>query len=233
MSALIELKEIRKTYGDEEAPVHVLHGIDLRIDPGEFLAIVGPSGSGKSTLMNILGCLDVPTSGKYFLGDRNVAELSEDELATVRGEYVGFVFQSFNLLPITVYKNVELPLVYHSKVSVAERRELVEDALRLADVPEDRWQHHPNALSGGQRQRVAIARALVARPSLILADEPTGNLDSKTGEHVLKTFKDINKKRGTTLVVITHDPSVAKQANRIVRIKDGYLSHAAHNTLES
>jgi putative ABC transport system ATP-binding protein len=231
MTPVIELQQIRKTYGDEESPVHVLHGIDLKVDPGEFLAIVGPSGSGKSTLMNILGCLDVPSSGKYLLNGENVGELSEDELATVRGEKVGFVFQSFNLLPVTVYKNVELPLIYHTKVSVSERREMIEDALRLADVPEDRWHHHPNALSGGQRQRVAIARALVARPSILLADEPTGNLDSKTGEHVLKTFHDINKKRGTTLLVITHDPSVAKQANRIVRIKDGYLSHAAHNTL--
>lgn len=232
MSPIIELQSIRKSYGDEAMPVHVLHGIDLAVESGEFLALVGPSGSGKSTLMNILGCLDVPTSGKYFLDGQNVATLTEDELATVRGERVGFVFQSFNLLPITVYKNVELPLLYHSKVSVAERRELVEDALRLADVPEDRWDHHPNALSGGQRQRVAIARALVARPNIVLADEPTGNLDSKTGEHVLKTFHDINKKRGTTLIVITHDNAVAKQANRIVRIKDGYLSNASHNTLE-
>jgi len=232
MSPVIELQQIRKTYGDEGTPVHVLHGIDLIVEPGEFLALVGPSGSGKSTLMNILGCLDVPTSGKYFLSGENVAELSEEELARVRGERVGFVFQSFNLLPVTVYKNVELPLLYHSKIAVADRRELVEDALRLADVPEDRWHHHPNALSGGQRQRVAIARALVARPSIVLADEPTGNLDSKTGDHVLKTFREINQKRGTTLIVITHDPSVARQANRIVRIKDGYLSHAAHNTLE-
>ncbi len=232
MSFVIELQKIRKTYGDEEAPVHVLHGIDLTVEAGEFLAVVGPSGSGKSTLMNILGCLDVPTSGKYFLNGRNVADFSEDELAMVRGEDVGFVFQSFNLLPITVYKNVELPLIYHSKITLSERRAMVEDALRLADVPEERWDHHPNTLSGGQRQRVAIARALVARPSILLADEPTGNLDSKTGEHVLKTFHDINKKRGTTLLVITHDPSVAKQANRIVRIKDGNLTHAPHNTLE-
>lgn len=232
MKPIIELKQIRKSYGLAETAVRVLHGIDLTVKEGEYLAIIGPSGSGKSTLMNILGCLDVPSSGEYFLNGENVAQLTEDELATVRGERVGFVFQSFNLLPITVYKNVELPLIYHHKISVAERKELVEDALRLADVPEDRWHHHPNELSGGQRQRVAIARALVARPNIVLADEPTGNLDSKTGEHVLKTFSDINKKRGTTLLVITHDPSVAKQANRIVRIKDGYLSHAAHNTLE-
>lgn len=231
MNALIELHQIRKTYGTEETPVHVLHGIDLAVDAGEYLAIIGPSGSGKSTLMNILGCLDVPSSGKYFLNGKNVAELSEDDLARVRAEYIGFVFQSFNLLPMTVYKNVELPLIYHSGISSGERKEMVEDALRLADVPEDRWQHHPNALSGGQRQRVAIARALVARPSIILADEPTGNLDSKTGEHVLKTFQEINQKRGSTLVVITHDVHVAKQARRIVRIKDGYLSHASKDAL--
>lgn len=224
MTPLIELNQIRKTYGDGETSVRVLHGIDLKIEPGEYVAIIGPSGSGKSTLMNILGCLDTPSSGKYLLNGKNVADLTEDELAKVRAENVGFVFQSFNLLPMTVYKNVELPLIYHSQIGKAERKALVEDALRLADVPHDRWHHHPSELSGGQRQRVAIARALVAQPSILLADEPTGNLDSKTGAHVLSTFQAINEKRGATLIVITHDINVAKQAKRVVQIKDGYLT---------
>jgi putative ABC transport system ATP-binding protein len=224
--AVIALQQIQKSYGEGASITPVLHGIDLSVAPGEFLALMGPSGSGKSTLMNILGCLDVPSSGNYILEGRNVAQLSEDELAWVRSEFIGFVFQSFHLLPMTVYKNVELPLMYHSRFKPRDRKKLVTEALNLADVPQDRWDHQPNELSGGQRQRVAIARALVTKPSLILADEPTGNLDSRTGEHILQTFRDINRTLRTTLLVITHDPHVAAQADRVVHIKDGYLLHA-------
>ncbi len=190
---LIECNKLTKSYwlGKEEVPI--LKGIDLHIKEGEFVAIMGPSGSGKSTLMNVLGCLDSPTAGDYILGGKNVSSMDEDELAGVRAELIGFVFQSFNLLPISVYKNIELPLIYHPHIPPSERKAHIEEALELAQVPRDRWRHKPGELSGGQRQRVAIARALVTHAPLILADEPTGNLDSKTGEMILKAFRDINK----------------------------------------
>ncbi len=227
MTNLIECKNLKKSYwlGGEEVPV--LRGIDLHIKQGEFVAVIGPSGSGKSTLMHLLGCLDSPSSGEYNFEGHDVARLSEDSLASLRSEKIGFVFQSFNLLPVSVYKNIELPLIYNKKIPAAERRALVEDALHLAQVPENRWKHTPGELSGGQRQRVAIARALVARPALILADEPTGNLDSKTGEMILNAFRDINA-RGNTIVMITHDLNVAKKADRIVSIQDGLLKNE-HN----
>lgn len=211
--------------GHEEVPI--LKGIDLHILKGEFIAIMGPSGSGKSTLMNLLGCLDSPSSGDYILEGKEISEMDEDELALVRSEKIGFVFQSFNLLPISVYKNIELPLIYNALIPAAQRREHIEEALNLAQVPKDRWKHLPGELSGGQRQRVAIARALVTKAPLILADEPTGNLDSKTGEMILKAFRDINK-AGRTIVMITHDLNVAKKADRVVSIKDGLLKHEAY-----
>ncbi len=223
MKNVIECREIRKNYEMGSETVHVLRGVDLYVKEGEFLAVMGPSGSGKSTLMNILGCLDSPTSGSYFLNGLDVSKMNEDELALVRSQEIGFVFQSFNLLAIPVYNNVELPLIYNSSVASSERKALVEAALNLGQVPEDRWNHKPNELSGGQRQRVAIARALVGHPSIILADEPTGNLDSKTGEHILKSFREINAKEGKTIIMITHDLHVAKRADRIITLKDGLL----------
>ena len=227
MKNLIECNDLRKSYwmGNEEVPI--LKGINLHIKEGEFVAIMGPSGSGKSTLMNMLGCLDSPTSGAYILSGEDVSTMEEDALAAVRAEKIGFVFQSFNLLPISVYKNIELPLIYHPHIPPSQRKEHIEDALRLAQVPEDRWRHKPGELSGGQRQRVAIARALVTRAPLILADEPTGNLDSKTGEMILKAFREINK-TGKTIIMITHDLHIAKTADRIVSIKDGLLQHETY-----
>lgn len=226
---MIECRNITKTYriGDVEAVV--LKGVSFTIRDGEFVAIMGPSGSGKSTLMHILGCLDTPTSGTYELDGRDVSKLSDDELADIRKKKIGFVFQSFNLLSrATVLRNVMLPLVY-AEVPRAKREAQAEHALRAAGLDEDRWNHLSNQLSGGQMQRVAIARALVNNPALILADEPTGNLDTKTGEIVLGTFQELNHKHQHTIVLITHEPYVAEHADRIIHIQDGLILEDKEN----
>jgi len=218
---LIECKNITKVYKNE-VETWALRGVSFSVDEGEFVAIVGPSGSGKSTLMHILGCLDTPSSGQYFFEGKEVSKLSEEELAEIRKKKVGFVFQMYNLLPrTTVFKNVELPLIYEN-LSKKEREERVKKALMAVAFPEEFWFHLSNQLSGGMQQRVAIARALVNNPKLILADEPTGNLDSKTGDVVLKTLIDLNKK-GHTLIIVTHELYVAQYAKRIIALKDGQI----------
>ncbi len=204
--------------------MHVLKGIDLDIQRGEYVALMGPSGSGKSTLMNLLGCLDTPTSGTYVLADRDVSRMGEQELAEVRNQEIGFVFQTFNLIPRqTALDNVALPLVY-AGIGKEERLERAAEVLRSVGLG-DRMHHQPNQLSGGQRQRVAIARALVNKPSLILADEPTGNLDSTTSDEILKLFDEIHA-AGNTLVVVTHEEDVARHAKRVIRLRDGVIADA-------
>jgi putative ABC transport system ATP-binding protein len=218
---MIELEGIKKSYqmGDVEMPV--LHGIDLTIDDGDMVAIMGPSGSGKSTLMNILGCLDVPTRGEYWLDGTNVARLTEDQQALVRGRKIGFIFQSFNLIPrTTAIANVELPLTY-AHLRRGERRQRARRALELVGLA-DREDHRPNELSGGQQQRVAIARALATGPRLLLADEPTGNLDAHSTDEVLGMFDELNAE-GRTVVVITHETEVAHHARRLVQFSDGRI----------
>ena len=203
--------------------VHALQDINLEIAHGEYVAIMGPSGSGKSTLMNLIGCLDAPTSGRYWLNGRLVSELDDDELAHVRNREIGFVFQTFNLLPrSSALSNVELPLVYRG-IAPARRREMAREALHLVEL-DHRTAHRPSELSGGQRQRVAIARALVGNPSIMLADEPTGNLDSATGAEILRLFERLHQE-GRTLVVVTHEQDVAQNAHRILHIRDGKLAH--------
>lgn len=219
----IRCQDIKKVYKNDGATTEVLKGVSFDIAAGEFVSIMGPSGSGKSTLMHILGALDIATSGTYFLDGKDISCFSEDELAHIRSKKIGFVFQSFNLLPrTTVLRNVVLPLLYQ-EVPEAERLSRAASALRSVGLNEDRWQYYSNQLSGGQIQRVAIARALVNNPSLILADEPTGNLDTKTGELVLQTFEQLNREEGHTIVLITHEPEVAAHADRTLLIRDGLL----------
>jgi putative ABC transport system ATP-binding protein len=224
---LICLRDLYKTYHVGEIDVPALRGIDLTVHHGEYMAIMGPSGSGKSTLMNVIGCLDTPSKGEYWLVGENVSTLNDNELASIRNRQIGFVFQTFNLLPrANALHNVELPLIY-AGVSPAERKERSREALKAVGLGE-RMHHKPAELSGGQRQRVAIARALVTRPSLILADEPTGNLDSATGEEILQMF-DVLSQQGNTLIVVTHEEFVAARAARVVRLLDGKIQSDTKN----
>ncbi|MCL5006927.1 MAG: ABC transporter ATP-binding protein [Patescibacteria group bacterium] len=229
MKQVIDCREIRKTYDNGGLKTEVLKGITFSVTEGEFVAIMGPSGSGKSTLMHIIGALDTPTSGEYFLDGKDLSKLSDDELADIRREKIGFVFQAFNLLPrASVLRNVALPLIYEG-VAKEKREEIAKAALRESAFPEGFWLYHSNQLSGGMMQRVAIARALVNSPSIVLADEPTGNLDSKTGEMVLRTFQSLNENGGKTIVLITHEPYVAEHADRIIHILDGQIISDSKN----
>ena len=227
---LVELKDIRKSFSMGREEVEILHGISLSVEKGEFLAMMGPSGSGKSTTMNILGCLDKPTSGTYFLNGQNINDLESDELAVIRNRTIGFVFQGFNLLQKTsALENVELPLLY-AGMQKKERRERAKEALIQMGL-EDRLYHEPTQLSGGQQQRVAIARGIVNRAPILMADEPTGNLDSKTSDEIMGLFKKINEKEGTTILLVTHEPDVAAYAKRIVHFKDGMITSDEPNRM--
>ncbi len=218
---LINIKNLKRDFQLGSETIHVLKGIDLQINKGEYVALMGPSGSGKSTLMNLLGCLDTPTSGTYILNEKDVSQMHDDDLAEIRNKEIGFVFQTFNLLPrTTALDNVALPMIY-AGYSKSERNERATEVLTQVSLA-DRMDHHPNQLSGGQRQRVAIARALVNKPSIILADEPTGNLDSKTSDEILTLFNDLHK-NGNTVILITHEECVAQNAHRIIRLRDGII----------
>ena len=218
---LIEIKDLSKTYVLGEIEVPALKNTNISINKNEYVAIMGPSGSGKSTLMNIIGCLDVPSSGDYILNQQNVSNLSDDQLAVIRNKEIGFVFQTFNLLPrADALHNVELPLIYNGTPRV-KRKQLAREALENVGLG-DRADHKPNELSGGQRQRVAIARALINKPSIILADEPTGNLDSKTGEEIMKIFTELNSS-GHTIILVTHEEYIANNSKRIIRLLDGFV----------
>ena len=219
---VIKTQELAKVYEMGAEQVHALRGVDVEIRKGEYVAIMGPSGSGKSTLMNLIGCLDSPSSGKYWLAGRLVSDLDDDELAYIRNKEIGFVFQTFNLLPrATALHNVELPLIYNGTPS-EERIEKAKKALERVDLV-DRMHHKPNELSGGQRQRVAIARALVNSPSIVLADEPTGNLDSKTGDEIMNLFRSLHA-QGNTIILVTHEHDIAQHAHRIIYIRDGRIA---------
>jgi len=218
---VIQVEELWKTYEMGAEQLHALRGVSLEIKKGEYVAIMGPSGSGKSTLMNLIGCLDTPSKGKYWLAGRLVSELNDDELAYIRNKEIGFVFQTFNLLArATALHNVELPMIYNGTPS-HERLERAKAALKQVDLT-DRMMHKPNELSGGQRQRVAIARALVNSPSILLADEPTGNLDSATGEEIMTLFARLHQ-QGNTIILVTHEPDIAAHAHRVIRLRDGKI----------
>src|SRR5690348_2175557 len=220
-TSLISMRNIWKTYQMGTESVHALHGVSFDIPRGEYIAIIGPSGSGKSTLMNLIGCLDTPTQGQYWLNGKNVSEMDDDELARIRNQEVGFVFQTFNLLArATALHNVELPLIYGG-VSASKRHEMAQQALRSVDLAE-RMMHKPNELSGGQRQRVAIARALVNHPSILLADEPTGALDSHTSMEIMDLFERLHSE-GNTIIVVTHEHDIAERAHRVISIRDGQI----------
>ena len=217
--SLIEVRDLWKTYimGSEE--IHALRGVSIQIERGEYVAIMGPSGSGKSTLMNLIGCLDTPTSGQYYINGRLVSEMNDDELAQIRNKEIGFVFQTFNLLPrATALHNVELPLIY-AGIPADQRLERAKQAMRQVDL-EQRMYHKPSELSGGQRQRVAVARALVNNPSILLADEPTGNLDTATGNEIMALFERLHQ-QGNTIVLVTHEHDIAMHAHRVVHVRDG------------
>jgi len=219
---ILQLDNVSKTYNAGSQPLHVLKKVNLEIEKGDFIAIMGPSGSGKSTLMHIAGCLDVPTSGKVIFENKDVSKLSEAELAQIRNKKIGFVFQTFNLIPrTTTLDNVQLPLIY-AGVEAEKRRTRARETLEQLGLKERAF-HFPNQLSGGEQQRTAIARALINKPSIILADEPTGNLDSKTGKEIIDIFKKLNKE-GNTVVLVTHDEQIAKNARKIIRIYDGEIS---------
>ena len=227
MSNVIEIRNIIRDFKLGTETVHVLKGIDLDIERGDYVAIMGPSGSGKSTLMNLLGCLDTPTSGNYLLNGKDVSQMSDDQLADIRNTEIGFVFQTFNLLPrTTALDNVALPMVY-AGASKSVRHKRAEEVLINVGLS-DRMDHRPNQLSGGQRQRVAVGRALVNNPSIILADEPTGNLDSKTGQEILALFDEIHK-AGNTVIMVTHEEEIAAHAHRVIRLRDGIVESDTRN----
>ena len=227
MSLVIKIRDIIRDFPLGQEIVHVLKGIDLDIERGDYVALMGPSGSGKSTLMNLLGCLDTPTAGSYELNGVDVSNLSDDELAEIRNKEIGFVFQTFNLLPrTTALENVALPMVY-AGASKSQRTERAEEVLNDVGLG-DRMDHRPNQLSGGQRQRVAVGRALVNKPSIILADEPTGNLDSKTSVEIMKLFDDIHA-AGNTVIIVTHEEDIAEHAHRVIRLRDGMVETDVRN----
>jgi putative ABC transport system ATP-binding protein len=227
-NSLINIANIKRDFELGTETIHVLKGIDLQINKGEYVALMGPSGSGKSTLMNLLGCLDTPTSGSYILNGKDVSKMNDDELAEIRNKEIGFVFQTFNLLPrTTALDNVALPMIY-AGYSKSERNTRATEVLKQVNLA-DRMDHQPNQLSGGQRQRVAVARALVNKPSIILADEPTGNLDSKTSVEIMKLFGDIHA-NGNTVILVTHEEEIAEYAHRVIRLRDGLIESDTINT---
>ncbi|HIZ56678.1 MAG TPA: ABC transporter ATP-binding protein [Firmicutes bacterium] len=222
---MIELKDIYKIYQTGDSEVRALNGVSLSVSQGEFVAVIGSSGSGKSTLMNMLGCLDIPTSGRYCLDGKDVSEMDDNALSDIRNKKIGFIFQSFNLIPsLNALENVELPLIYR-RIGKAERRELAEEALRRVGLAE-RMRHRPSQMSGGQQQRVAIARAIAARPPILLADEPTGNLDSQSGAEIVRILHELHQE-GKTVILITHDHTLAQTAGRIIQIADGKIARTA------
>jgi len=219
----IELEEITKTYMMGPTPIKAVDGISLKVIRGEFIAIMGPSGSGKSTLLNIMGCLDIPTSGRYKLDGLEVSSLDDNQLSRIRNSKIGFVFQSYNLLPrLSAIKNAELPVLYQGGISATNRHQRALDSLKIVGL-EDRIHHRPNELSGGESQRVAIARALITNPVLILADEPTGNLDTKSGDEIISLFNRLNQELKVTIIVVTHNESIAEHTHRVIRLKDGKI----------
>lgn len=222
MSKVIQIEQLKKTYHLGKVNVEALRGVSFEINTGEFVSVMGPSGSGKSTLMHIIGCLDYPTGGKYFLSGQDVSKLNDNQLALFRNQKIGFVFQQFNLLPkVTILRNVELPLTYNNNTNSKNKKRLAVQALEEVGLG-DRLKHRPNEISGGEKQRVAIARALINRPSIILADEPTGNLDSKTGQDIMKMIDKLHDE-GNTIILVTHEQEIARYAKRVIHLKDGII----------
>lgn len=221
MPSIIKVENAWKTYKLDLVEVHAVQGISIDIQKGEFVSIIGKSGSGKSTMLNLIGCLDIPTKGAIYLDGQNIAHLQEDELARIRGKKIGFIFQTFNLIPsLNIVENVSMPMIFQNHLTEEQRERNAKKLLELVGLGH-RLQHKPSELSGGERQRVAIARSLANDPEVILADEPTGNLDSKTGEQILKLLSDLHRHQGKTLIIVTHDLSVAKQAGRVIKLQDG------------